>query len=1072
LGLSLNRGSAIGSLAIAHTATMANDNFVNRIALSGNVVSALGYTHGATTEPGEPSNSPNRSLWWKYRPAQNGRLTITANNSVHDSQRIAAYIGAEVTALRLIRTDSASTGYAALSFPVTSGVDYIISFATYSSSGYGTAIINLSLNTSADVASLNTPPATMENDRFANRVTLTGDQVGAIAYNSSGTTEVGEPTLAGGSTFWWAYRPSANGILSISTLGTDTYYPVISVYFGSSIDQLKPVAYESALGEPSVSLPVTVGVDYMIAIGRGSSFNSAYGSLVLSLSLNKATPLSSLNIPVPATMANDAFANRVRVSGQQPSVVGYTLGATRETFETATGNRTIWFTWTANASGVAFLDFSGTPIVNELLITLTTGSVLGSLVVVTSEYGGPNQVKFNAIAGTQYNVSIGEYYDSKWRPVILTFVGSTAVPPPPNFTQHPDNGSGWLTVGQTLQLSAASDDTSAQYQWRQNAVGITGASAATMSRIIASVSMAGLYDVTAKNRIGTTISNDAVIGVMAMLTPTISVAEGAALALTISAKAPSAITYRWRRNGSPLVDGTDGKTVTKGSGTAALSITVITPDKAGTYSCEVSMVNPAIAGSPFLALSSTSAVGVVLKPVVSDMVVPAAAVSRSFSWQLAASQSPSGFIVSGLPSGLTVNATTGLITGIPNAVGQPRIKVSAKNFAGSGAVKEFTLNISGLPDGVVGVFSGLLPRQNDFNSKLGGWFTLTVASTGSFSGSVKSGLAAYSIKGRLDVPVLSIPTAVVSIPRTSPLPLLTLTLTFSGGLNSVSATLSNGSLSSTGEGRRHTWTSTSATAYASAYNSVVDLPVNASNDIAQPLGCGWQQMTIANNGFATGAGTTADGINYTFAGTLWPDGSLPQYAILYTSKSGSITGLPMISLGSTVPANRVSGWVEQIKNGPANSTDRTYRANIPLLRRNVDGAPWIKPTVLMPVVQERPDAPDNADIAFTKGGIDSAAQFASISQVFRIGKTNLTTFKAVNAGNPCAITMKITASNGRFTGSLVLNDTVAGLTVKRNVSYAGILLSHTGMGYGYFILPGLSPSIITAPILGGRVVLN
>lgn len=1070
LGLSLNRGSVIGTLPIAHAATIANDSFAQRITLSGNVVAALGYTGSATNEAGEPSSSGYRTLWWQYRPSQNGRLTISSTNSDHDYPKIAAYLGSTINNLRIVRAHGALSG-ASVSFPVTGGVDYMISYGTTSSSEYGTAVLNLSLSTQTDVSSLLTPPATMANDSYAQRVTLTGDTVGAIAYNASATTETGEPSLAGLQTFWWVYRPSANGILNITTAGSDITYPVISVYLGPSLSELKAVTYSASFDGAATSLPVTAGAEYLIAFGTTSSFSSSSGSLVLGVSLNKNTPMNALYTPVPATMQNDAFANRVQLTGRNVSAIGYTLGATREAQEPDTGYRTVWFSWTANASGQAFVDFTGTSL-SGLSGDVLTGNSLGALTAVPLIPGGANQVQFTAISGTVYHLALGELNENAWRSLVVTFIGPESVPVAPTFTQHPVSGSGWYRVGQTLQLSATTDDTSAVYQWRQNAKSITRATLASLSLPITAVTQAGLYDVTSKNSVGTATSNDALIGILANLAPSLNVAEGGTLKLSVLAQAPSTISYRWHKEGAPIADGTLGKIITKGSGTAALSIAGITLDQAGGYTCELKMANPVNLASPFVAVSSTCSVGVVLKPVVDDLAVPPAAVSRSFSWQLTASEAPTGFIVSGLPSGLIVNTTTGLITGIPNAVGQPKIKVSAKNVAGTGAIKEFTLNITALPDGVAGVFSGLLPRQNDLNSNLGGWFTVTVGSTGSFTGSVKNGLLTYAIKGRLDAPLSAAPSAVVPIPRTAPLPPLNLTLTFTGSLNSVSATLSNGSASAAGEGRRHIWTSTSATAYAAAYNSVVELPLASMNDTAQPLGSGWQQMTISKSGVVSGTGRTADGMSYTFSGTLWPNGSLPQFAILYTSKTGSITGLPRVSLGADLAANRVSGWVEQIKNGPASSTDRTYRNSIPLLRRDVDGAPWVKPTTLMPVVMELPDAPDNADIAFTNGGIESAAQFSDLDQVFRINKTNTTSFKTITGGNPSAVTMKITATTGLFTGSFTLTDTVSGLVVKRPVSFSGIMLSHRGLGFGYFTLNGLSPSSATAPILSGRVLLD
>jgi hypothetical protein len=232
-------------------------------------------------------------------------------------------------------------------------------------------------------------------------------------------------------------------------------------------------------------------------------------------------------------------------------------------------------------------------------------------------------------------------------------------------------------------------------------------------------------------------------------------------------------------------------------------------------------------------------------------------------------------------------------------------------------------------------------------------------------------------------------------------------------------------------------------------------------------------MTVTAAGATTGTGRTADGIAYTFSGPLWPDGSQPHFVLIY-NKHGSVIGLPTISLGTDLADNRVTGWIDQIKTGPTATTDRTYSAGLAYTRRNLDGSPWIKPTTTLPIVLGLADAAGNASIAFSGGGVEAESQFDSLTQTFRVNKNNSTTFAAatVLAGNPCKVSMAITPATGFFSGSFTLGDIVAGRTITRAISYAGILQSHTSQGHGYFLLPGLSPSATTSPIIGGRVLVT
>jgi hypothetical protein len=61
-------------------------------------------------------------------------------------------------------------------------------------------------------------------------------------------------------------------------------------------------------------------------------------------------------------------------------------------------------------------------------------------------------------------------------------------------------------------------------------------------------------------------------------------------------------------------------------------------------------------------------------------------VGSAFSYQITASNSPTSYSVVGkLPAGLTLNATSGRITGKPSATGNTTVTLSAKNSGGTGS---------------------------------------------------------------------------------------------------------------------------------------------------------------------------------------------------------------------------------------------------------------------------------------------------------------------------------------------------------------------------------------------------
>ena len=105
-----------------------------------------------------------------------------------------------------------------------------------------------------------------------------------------------------------------------------------------------------------------------------------------------------------------------------------------------------------------------------------------------------------------------------------------------------------------------------------------------------------------------------------------------------------------------------------------------TPTGHGVFNVVLSATNPAGTATANLTLTIAS-----VTPVVTSASNASGQMSVAFSYQIAASNSPISFGASGLPAGLNVNVSTGLISGTPAQSGNFSVELGATNDGGTGA---------------------------------------------------------------------------------------------------------------------------------------------------------------------------------------------------------------------------------------------------------------------------------------------------------------------------------------------------------------------------------------------------
>src|SRR5204862_3890128 len=105
-----------------------------------------------------------------------------------------------------------------------------------------------------------------------------------------------------------------------------------------------------------------------------------------------------------------------------------------------------------------------------------------------------------------------------------------------------------------------------------------------------------------------------------------------------------------------------------------------TPTTAGTYCVTIRATNAGGTGSATLSLAINPAT-----PVIQPPFTATGQVGVAFSYTITATNNPTSYNATGLPAGLSVNTSTGLIFGTPARTSTDKVTISAPNAGGTGS---------------------------------------------------------------------------------------------------------------------------------------------------------------------------------------------------------------------------------------------------------------------------------------------------------------------------------------------------------------------------------------------------
>jgi len=375
-------------------------------------------------------------------------------------------------------------------------------------------------------------------------------------------------------------------------------------------------------------------------------------------------------------------------------------------------------------------------------------------------------------------------------------------------------------------------------------------------------------------------------------------------------------------------------------------------------------------------------------------------VNTAVNYRVLASQAPTQFAVDTLPPGLSIDPTSGIISGTPTATGAFSTEVQASNAYGTGqATIRFLVSVPPLPSAA---YSSTLV---DGSGNVVGASNLAISAGGALSGSVNVNGVSYRVAGRLGLDGSF--TTTVSTPE-GPVQVVIQTAGGAGGTVSVTATVGGETFSGVAQRPE-----LPATPPAPGRYTFLIPPVQ--NLAGVPSGYGYGVLTLNTKGAITITGRLNDGRPFSARSALRADSSFPLFVQPYGKDSLLAGSVVFADIPRTSDFSSTLTWLRpETKKAPGVSTTV-----------NLIGSAYAPPAKGTPVSI----TPDN--------GATFEANYALPAPGDQKIPLTITSNPRLSAGG---LNLSLNPSCGLFSGKITVNG--------RGQAFAGAILQKQTMGGG------------------------
>jgi hypothetical protein len=338
-------GGSPGTLTLQVTGALppTNDNFGHAtVVTAGLPFTTTEDVSGATTAANDPAacGGTKNSVWFRFTPTVSETFIADTTGSTYQPA-VSVFTGAPGSLHPIACSGFTPFPRPAVKWAGIAGVTYHLMVVDGSPFGNATSKqLTLTLSGKA-------PPP---NDDF-NHATVIPALPATVTTDASGaTTAPDDPTACGGppdSSVWFNFTPTTNELVVADTNGS-TYQPAVSVWTGAR-GALVNVTCGNFF-QPA-SWQATAGVTYHLMVANSSLFGSApAGQLTLHLQGLLAPPNDDIShaTVIPRLPFNDTLdTTAATTSPSDPAACDNTV------------NATVWYKFTAPASGIISLDTAG-----------------------------------------------------------------------------------------------------------------------------------------------------------------------------------------------------------------------------------------------------------------------------------------------------------------------------------------------------------------------------------------------------------------------------------------------------------------------------------------------------------------------------------------------------------------------------------------------------------------------------------------------------------------------------------------------------------------------------------------